>query len=253
MNQNAKQKKKLSKKQKKTILICSASAAILLAVAAAVLITIFVPKHSFEFDNGDIVDRNGDVYKMVVENYRPTKYRTDDMFAKLDHPIFGEISLFEVENTNGALLYCKEDGLLYRKSDYNLPSLLMFEASRIVLSTKSTNEMSVKDSTDPELIEKYISLISDEKNAVTDKLITETFIPEKTYYLSFYSNEYPSIMYTLSYCEKGDSEFYLIDRLTGSYFKCDDEFHKLLEGSDRTFADETTTSPEETKAPGVEV
>ncbi len=251
MNRNTKKTQKTTvTNKKKTALLIAAVAAVLAIVTVAIIFVYFIPRRHFKFKNGEIVQNNGTVYKMVVSNYRPTSYFTDELYAELDHPIYGKVPLYEVEGTNGAFLYCKEDSMLYRHEDVSVPSLEMFSASSILISTISDREMSIKDTFDKEIIEKYITLISNEENRVTDKMVTEIFTPDKWYNISFKSEEYPYLMYTLSYGQKGDSEFYIRDRITGYFYECGDEFYKLIKGADLPAESESET---ETKAPGVEI
>ncbi len=246
-----KKKKKLSTKKKRIDIITSVSAFILIITTLLLILNFCLPKHSFTFNGSDIVDRGGKIYKIVAENYRPVTYTKDDRFATLEVPFLSDKSpIYEVEGSNGALIYSPELDVMYKKADYNLPSLEDFAPNQLIISTTGTVEMSLALSYDSALISKYIELISNEENRVTDDLVTEMFVADETYYLSFRSERYPSIMYTVSFYEKNESSFYIYDKLTRYYYECDSDLYELLKGSDTESED---TSAEGTDIPGVEL
>lgn len=230
---SAKTKPKLEKKH---IIAIAFAAVALVAVIVAVIGAIALSQHHFKFDNGEITEANGKAYKPVLMNFRPLQYNTDDPYGSLDHPIFGKVDLYEVVGTNGAWLYCKEDEVLYRLSNVSVPELGNLKPTLAIISTIGTRELSLKDTDDEEVLEKYLAIIADEKNAIEDPGKE----PDDTYRLSFRFEEYPFLQYTVSYFQYNDSLFALYDRNTGTYYPCGDEFYKLLKGADIVTDSEST-------------
>lgn len=231
--------------KKKLTLVISAIALVLILVTVMLIFAFCSVKHSFEFKNGELVEKGGAVYKMVPTNYRPTSYYTDEKYAELNHPIFGKIPLYEVNETNGGWLYCIEDELLYRKSNVSLPTLEMMAPSSIILSTNGTKELSLKTTEDEDIIAKYAALVSDEANSAEDPGVE----PTRTYRLSFRSETYSYLMYTVSYYEYDDDFFMIYDRTTGLYYPCDDEFYVLLQGADLETETESGNEDENENTP----
>lgn len=214
--------------EKKHIIAISVAVIALVVTVAAVFTAIALSQHRFKFKNGEIVEQNGKIYKPVLVNFRPLQYESKDPYGKLDHPIFGKVDLYEVVGTNGAWLYCKEDEVLYRISNVSVPDITDLTPTSALISTIGTRELSLKEMKDIEILEKYIAIISDEKNAIE----YHGADPDDAYRLSFRFEEYPFLQYTVSYFQYNEEFFALYDRNTDTYYPCDDEFYKLLKGAD---------------------
>ena len=216
------------KLEKKHLIAISVGTVILVAAIIAVAVVITLSQHKFEFDNGEIVEASGRKYKPVLMNFRPLQYNSKEPYGELDHPIFGKVELYEVVGTKGAWLYCKEDEVLYRISTVSVPELDSLKPTSALISTIGTRELSLKEMTDVEVLEKYLALICDEANAMEDPGEE----PDDTYRLSFRFEEYPFLQYTVSYFQYNEESFALYDRNTGTYYPCGNEFYKLLKGAD---------------------
>jgi hypothetical protein len=236
---NTKGKPKLEKKH---LIAISVGAIILVAAIIAIAVVITLSQHKFKFDNGEIVEANGRTYKPVLMNFRPLQYDSKDPYGELDHPIFGKVKLYEVVGTNGAWLYCKEDEVLYRNSKVSVPEPESLKPTSALISTIGTRELSLKEMTETEVLEKYLAIICDEANAIEDPGKE----PDDTYRLSFRFEEYPFLQYTVSYFQYNEEFFALYDRNTGTYYPCGDEFYKLLKGADLETESESTA---ETQVP----
>jgi hypothetical protein len=232
--------------ERKHVIAIALSAVALVAVVAAIITAIAMSQHKFKFKNGEIVEGNGRIYKPVLMNFRPLQYDSKDPYGELDHPIFGKVELYEVVGTKGGWLYCKEDEVLYRLSSVSVPSLDELIPTSALISTIGTRELSLKETTDSEILEKYLKIISDEANEIEDP----GMVPDDTYRLSFRFEEYPFLQYTVSYFQYNDEFFAIYDRNTGIYYPCGDEFYKLLKGADlETGTDTSAKSGAETVNP----
>lgn len=216
------------KLQKKHLIAISVAAIAIIVTVAAVISVVLLSGHKFKFKNGEIVEANGKVYKPVLMNFRPLQYESKNPYGELDHPIFGKVDIYEVVGTRGAWLYCKEDEVLYRISNVSVPEITDLTPTSALISTIGTRELSLKETTDVEILEKYIAIISDEKNAV--EYVGAD--PDDAYRLSFRFEEYPFLQYTVSYFQYNEEFFLLYDRNTDTYYPCGDEFYKLLKGAD---------------------
>lgn len=228
--------------EKKHIIAISVAAVALIVTVAAIITAVALSQHKFKFKNGEIVERNGKVYKPVLVNFRPLQYESKEPYGELDHPIFGKVDLYEVVGTNGAWLYCKEDEVLYRISSVSVPEITDLTPTSALISTIGTRELSLKEVTDIETLEKYIAIISDDQNAVE----YQGAEPDDTYRLSFRFEEYPFLQYTVSYFQYNEETFALYDRNTDTYYPCGDEFYKILKGAD---LETETNDSTETKNP----
>lgn len=200
-------------------------------------------KIKLEFEKGNIVGNNDVVYSPVPLAYKPRTYINDDKYAKLDHPIYGKTNLYEVEGTNGEFLYCPADDVLYKTASAILPSLEMMAPTSLLISTNGNKELSLATLTDKETVAQLASLIiGGELNAVGENHLKAS----NTYKLSFISEKYPHIVYSVSYLEYSDGSFRIYDRDLMMYFEVGSEIHDLLNpstGETTSSEAESTTTP----------
>lgn len=196
-------------------------------------------KHRLKFDKGSIVDQNDNAYVPVAMVYKPRTYVSDDKYATLKHPIYGKVNLYVVDGTDGEWLYCPTDDTLYARVGVKVPTLEEMAPTSALVSTSGDKELSLAVVEDKEVIKAYTDLlIAGEARAVEDNAKN----PTKTYRISFISERYRFIVYSVTYFEYSDGTYRLYDRDQMLYFEIGDEIHELL-----NTAEETTTSGESQK------
>lgn len=185
------------------------------------------------FESGSIVSGNTK-YTPAPISYKPRTYIPDEKFATLDHPIYGKIHLYEVEGTNGGWIYCPTDDTLYRISSVAVPTLEMMDPTSILISTNGNKELSIATLEDKETVKALADLIAKKEDAAVED---NGLIPVRTNKLSFISEEYPHIVYSVSYYEYSNGTYRIYDRDLMLYFEVGSEIHDLL----NTANTETTT------------
>ncbi len=180
----------------------------------------------FEFDSGSIVNSRGDRFSPVPLSYKPRSYVTDDEYARLDHPIYGKINLYEVADSDGKWLYCSTDDTLYKTDDAVLPTLAEMEPTSILVTSFGEKEISLANVTDKKKVSEFVDLVV---NGTADAITETGMIPSDTYKIAFLSEKYPFLAYSMTYYEYSDGSYYIYNRDTGLYYKVDDTFKIALE------------------------
>lgn len=189
------------------------------------------------FESGSIVSGNVK-YTPTPLSYKPRTYIPDEKFATLKHPIFGKVHLYEVEGTNGGWIYCPTDDTLYRISSVAVPTLEMMDPTSILISTNGNKELSIATLTDKDVVKSIADLIiGKEEYAVEDNAL----IPTRTNKLSFISEKYPHLVYTVSYYEYSDGTFRIYDRDLMLYYEVGSEIHDLLNQDNSETTTEAST------------
>ena len=194
------------------------------------------------FEKGNLISKDDVKYTPVqLLSYKPRTYVLDDKFATLDHPIYGKVNVYEVEGTNGGWIYCPTDDTLYRISSVAVPTLKMMAPTSAIVSTMGTREIAVASITDKEFINRITALIEEkEKYAVPDNELRAS----EAYKLSLISENYPHLVYTISYLEYSDGTYRIYDRDLECYYEIGSEIHDILNPPiEGTSGIETTTSP----------
>lgn len=193
-------------------------------------------KYKLKFDKGSIVDQNDNAYMPVAMVYKPRTYVSDDKYATLKHPIYGKINLYVVDGTDGEWLYCPTDDTLYARVGVSVPTLEEMAPTSALVSTSGDKELSLAILEDKEVVESFADLIiAGEAKSVEDNAKN----PTKTYRISFISEKYKFIVYSVTYFEYSDGTYRLYDRDQMLYFEIGDEVHELLNADS-----EITTSEE---------
>ena len=190
------------------------------------------------FEKGNLVAKGDVTYTPAPISYKPRTYVNDDKFATLDHPIYGKVNVYEVEGTNGGWIYCPTDDTLYRISSVAVPTLEMMAPTSALISTNGDREISLASITDSEFIKKISDMISSkEEMAVPDNGMRAS----ESYKISLISENYPHLVYTVSYLEYSDGTYRIYDRDLMLYYEVGSEIHDILNPiTEETTAGETS-------------
>ena len=166
-------------------------------------------------------------YEFTPLAYKPVGYYAEEEYAVCDHPIFGKTSYFKVAGTNGEWIYCETDDTLYHLSTVSVPTLAQMKCETAIVSTTGNRQIALGTLEDKDVITRLISAIIAKGEAVADPVLP----PKESYHVSFCSEIYPFLVYSVYYYEYENGARLICDTDSGLLFEAGDEIHELIEGA----------------------
>ena len=181
-----------------------------------------------EFKGGALVAKNGNAsYKPAPLAYKPVGYLAEEEYAVCDHPIFGKVPYFSVAGTAGDWIYCEKDDTLYHLSGIDVPTLAQMKSESALVSTTGNRQIALGTLEDKTVIARLTSaIISGESASVADPIVP----PIESYHVSFRSETYSFLVYSVFYYEYEDGSCLIYDADSGLFFEAGIEIHEIVEG-----------------------
>lgn len=204
---------------------------ILVALSLFLICSVLVSCSSalkLKFEGGALVAKNGAAsYKPAPLAYKPVGYLAEEEYAVCDHPIFGNTPYFSVAGTNGDWIYCEKDDTLYHLSSIETPTLAQMKSGSAIVSTTGNKQIALGTLEDKNVISRLTAaIILGENASVADPIVP----PMESYHVSFRSEIYSFLVYSVFYYEYEDGSFLIYDADSGLFFEAGSEIHEIVEG-----------------------
>ncbi len=197
-----------------------------------------------KFENGSLVSKDLD-YEFTPLAYKPVAYHTEEEYAICDHPIFGKTPYFKVAGTDGEWIYCETDDTLYHLSTVAVPTLAQMKCETAMVSTTGNRQIALGTIEDKEVVSRLTSAIIEKGETAVNPLVP----PKESYHVSFGSEIYPFLVYSVFYYEYENGERLIYDADSGLFFEAGDEIHDLIEGAFDKTPNETTADTDSKSSP----